>query len=145
MFIVIIITMILVFTSILIHYELLRHLTNFLPRLTIKPRARLLVIIGVVFIAHISQISLFALAFGLMQHQWGLGEASGAISENWLDYFYFSASNYTTLGMGDIYPLGHLRLVAAVESLVGLVLITWSASYTYLAMSKYWGMNKNDK
>ncbi len=142
MLIAIIITFVLVLVSILIHYELLRSLTNFLPHISIKPRERLLVIISVVFIAHITEISLFALAFSLMQHQWGLGEIAGALEGGWVDYFYFSAANYTTLGMGDIFPKGHLRFVAAIESLTGLVLIGWSASYTYLAMSKYWGMKK---
>lgn len=145
MFIAIIITFFLVLASIFIHYELLRSITNLLPRLSIKPRARLLVIITGVFIAHISEITLFALAFGLMQHQWGLGAISGNIEGSWIDYFYFSASSYTTLGMGDIFPTGHLRFVAAIESLTGLVLIGWSASYTYLAMSKFWGMKKGKK
>ncbi|MCF6344614.1 MAG: potassium channel family protein [Devosiaceae bacterium] len=145
MLIAILITFILVLISILIHYELLRTITNILPHISIKPRARLLVIITGVFIAHILEIALFALAFGLMQHQWGLGAISGALEGGWIDYFYFSASSYTTLGMGDIYPAGHLRFVAAIESLTGLVLIGWSASYTYLAMSKFWGMKNSKK
>jgi len=145
MLIAIFITFILVFISILIHYELLRTITNILPHISIKPRARLLVIITGVFIAHILEIALFALAFGLMQHQWGLGAISGNLEGSWIDYFYFSASSYTTLGMGDISPTGHLRFVAAIESLTGLVLIGWSASYTYLAMSKFWGMKKGDE
>jgi len=132
----------LVVLSVFIHYELLRSVSNVLPSLKIKVRPRLLVIIAVVFIAHITEILLFAIAFSLMQHQWGLGSISGALEDGWLDYFYFSAASYTTLGMGDIQPLGHLRFVAAIESLTGLVLIGWSASYTYLAMSKFWGMQK---
>ncbi len=143
MIIVILITFILVVLSVFIHYELLRAVSNILPSMTVKLRARLLVIIAVVFIAHIAEISLFALAFGLMQHQWSLGGISGNLEGGWLDYFYFSAANYTTLGMGDIYPKGHLRFVASIESLTGLVLIGWSASYTYLAMSKFWGMTKS--
>ena len=145
MLIAIIITFVLVLVSILIHYELLRNLTNALPHIKIRARARLLIIISVVFIAHISEITLFAFAYGLMQHQWGLGAISGAIEGSWIDYFYFSAASYTTLGMGDIFPMGHLRFVASIESLTGLVLIGWSASYTYLAMNKFWGMKRGKK
>lgn len=141
MFIAIIITLALVVASIFIHYEMMRAVSNSLPDMDVKPRARLLVIIGVVFVAHIIEISLFAAAFGLMQHRWGLGEIVGSLEGGWVDYFYFSASSYTTLGMGDIVPLGHIRFVSAIESLTGLVLIAWSASYTYLAMSKFWCMN----
>jgi len=145
MLLAIIITLVLVMLSVIIHYEMLRAVSNALLSISVKPRARLLVIIAVVFIAHITQISLFAIAFGLMQLQWGLGEIVGRLEGGWLDFFYFSASNFTTLGMGDIFPTGHLRLVSAIESLAGLVLITWSASYTYLAMSKFWGMPKRKK
>jgi hypothetical protein len=143
MLVVILITLILVVLCVLIHYETLRSISNILPSMTIKPRARLLVIIIGAFVAHIVEISLFAVAYGLMQHQWGLGSIAGTLEGGWLDYFYFSAASYTTLGMGDILPSGHLRLVVAIESLIGLLLIGWSASYTYLAMSKFWGLEKS--
>jgi hypothetical protein len=35
-------------------------------------------------------------------------------------------------------PDGVLRLLAGVEALNGLLLIGWSASYTYLAMERFW-------
>jgi len=38
----------------------------------------------------------------------------------------------------DIVPGGDLRLVAGVEVLNGLLLIGWSASYTYIAMERFW-------
>jgi hypothetical protein len=31
-----------------------------------------------------------------------------------------------------------MRLIASVESLNGLVLIGWSASFTYLSMERFW-------
>lgn len=141
MFVAIFLTLILVVLSIFIHYELLRMISNAMPAMTGSPRRRLLSAIGVVFVAHILEISLFAFGFSLMQHRWGLGEISGAVEGGWVDFFYFSAASYTTLGMGDIFPTGHLRFVSAIESLTGLVLIGWSASFTYLAMSKFWGMH----
>jgi hypothetical protein len=45
---------------------------------------------------------------------------------------------FTTLGTGDLVVSGPLRLIAGVESLNGLVLIGWSASFTYLSMEKFW-------
>ena len=35
-----------------------------------------------------------------------------------------------------------MRLVAGVESLNGLVLIGWSASFTYLTMEEFWGRKR---
>ena len=43
---------------------------------------------------------------------------------------------YTTVGFGDIAPLGPVRLLVGIEALAGLVLITWSASFTFLIMQR---------
>jgi hypothetical protein len=34
--------------------------------------------------------------------------------------------------------VGAVRFLADVESLLGLVLITWSASFTFIEMQKFW-------
>jgi hypothetical protein len=52
------------------------------------------------------------------------------------EFFYYSAVTYTTLGFGDITPLGHLRILTTVESLAGLILIAWTASIIFLAMQR---------
>lgn len=135
----------LVLASVFIHYEALRGVSDVMPRMTVPPRSRLLVVIFVAVIAHLAEIGLFAVGFWLMQTQWQLGELSGLLDGDAMDFIYFSASSYTTLGMGDIVPLGLTRLVAAVESLIGLVLIGWSASFTYLAMSEFWDMHQGRK
>ena len=52
--------------------------------------------------------------------------------------FYFSIETFTTQGVGDVYPVGPLRLVASLEPLAGLILIGWSGSFTFLAMGLDW-------
>jgi len=32
--------------------------------------------------------------------------------------------------------------MAGIETLTGLVMIAWSASFTYLAMEKFWGLHR---
>ena len=46
--------------------------------------------------------------------------------------------SYTSLGLGDVWPTGVLRLITGLEALNGLILIAWSASFTYLSMEKFW-------
>lgn len=41
-----------------------------------------------------------------------------------VDTLHFSLVNYTSLGLGDIYPTGHLRFLAGVEPLNGFLLIS---------------------
>jgi hypothetical protein len=45
---------------------------------------------------------------------------------------------YTSLGIGDIVPVGNLRFLAGLETLTGLVLITWTASFMYIEMQRFW-------
>ena len=140
MFIGIIVGIPLVVLTILIHYEILRITSNALPRLTIRPRQCIIVVIIAAFIAHVLEIWLYAAAYyGLHQADLGsFGSLDGAFSGRLVEYLYFSAVSYTSLGLGDVWPTGVLRLVTGLEALNGLILIAWSASFTYLSMEKFW-------
>jgi hypothetical protein len=55
-----------------------------------------------------------------------------------MNCLYFSAETFTSLGFGDVTPVGPIRLLAGLEALNGLLLIGWSASFTYIAMERFW-------
>jgi hypothetical protein len=133
-----IINLTLVATTVLIHYETLYYLAKRLPSLHTKPRFRVLGGLYVIILAHIVEIWLFALGYYFMVHVGGFGELSGNVTHGLLDNCYFSFTTYTTLGYGDIQPSGYLRFLAGLESLTGLLMITWSASFMFLEMQKYW-------
>ncbi|MBA2547321.1 MAG: two pore domain potassium channel family protein [Burkholderiaceae bacterium] len=121
----------------LIHYEILRGVHMALPRLKIPARTKLLVVIFAAFFAHALEIGLYTVTiFGLIRYM-DAGTLSGG-ETTLLDCLYFSAETFTSLGLGDIAPTGPVRLVAGTEALNGLLLIAWSASYTYLSMEKFW-------
>ena len=124
-----------------IHYEVLRGLTAALPALRVPARAKLILVIFATFMAHVVEIGLYALAiYGLVRFGFGTLDDSSRFS---LDIsLYFSAETYTSLGYGDVVPGGPVRLVAGVEALNGLLLIGWSASYTYIAMERFWSDGK---
>ena len=82
---------------------------------------------------HLLQIGLYAGAYALGAQLLSLGRLGGP-SGNALDYFYFAAETYSTLGYGDIVPVGALRLIASVESLNGLLLLAWSGSFLFGVM-----------
>jgi hypothetical protein len=126
----------LVVTCVLVHYEALRVIGRAALAIRNHRRAVLVVIFGVVA-AHLAEIALYAAALWL-GHRLGLGTLSGAATPHAAQYFYLSAETYTTLGLGDVYPSGDLRLIAALEPLIGMLLIGWSGSYTYLTVQRYW-------
>ena len=68
----------------------------------------------------------------------GWGTLEGNFGGSLLDCVYFSFTTYTTLGFGDVVPHGDLRYLTGLESLTGLLLITWTASFLYLEMTRYW-------
>lgn len=123
----------------LIHYEALRLLSTPLPGLVAAHRARVVIALLGAFAAHLLEIGVYGLAAHGLAQVGGLGALAPAGASDLASALYFSASTYTSLGYGDIQPLGGLRTIASVEGLHGLLLIGWTASYLYVTMEVFWG------
>jgi hypothetical protein len=122
-----------------IHYEVLRLLTAILPALRIRPRLQLILVIIGAFGAHFIEILLYGVAYCVLATWFDVGSMGEPGPLPFSRCLYFSAETYTTLGYGDVLPHGDLRLLAGVEALNGMLLIGWTASYTYLSMARFWG------
>jgi len=121
-----------------IHYEVLRALTLGLPMLHTLARTKLIIVIFGAFFAHIAEMFLYATAFYVLARYLNAGTLGDASRFSMTLCLYFSAETFTSLGYGDVVPGGALRLLAGMEALNGLLLIGWSASYTYIAMEHFW-------
>ena len=95
-------------------------------------------IVFMMLAAHLVEIGLYAGAYALGDRVLALGSFGGVAVTEPLDYFYFSIVSYTSLGLGDVFPNDHLRFITGVEALNGLLLITWSGSFIYIAMGRLW-------
>ena len=124
--------------AVLIHYEALYHLSNIIPRMHIRRRFRVVFGVCGAMIAHVAEIWLFAFGFYFLLRSGEFGTLNGEYSNTFLDCVYFSFVSYTSLGLGDIYPTGYLRFLTGLEVLTGLVLITWTASFMFIEMQKFW-------
>lgn len=124
--------------TVMIHYEFLHQVTLLMPKLKLRHRFRIVMGVFGALTAHAAEVWVFATAFFLMNRSKGWGHLQGNFDGSLLDCVYFSFTTYTTLGTGDIEPHGDLRYLTGLESLTGLVLITWSASFLYLEMARYW-------
>ena len=143
---VLLINSLMVIVTVLVHYEFLHRLTIYIPKIKIGHKYG--IVIGVLgcLVAHAIEIWMYAVAYFFMNHAegWGSlngvvnGTLDGAFNGSLMDCGYFSFTVFTTLGFGDIQPLGDLRFLTGVESLTGLVLITWSASFLYYEMQRNW-------
>lgn len=134
----------LVTINIFVHYEVLRFLSAYVPELGLAVRVKVLVVVLGCFVAHTAEVWLYALAYMLISRT-GLGSLQGQIEGHFADYLYFSATSYSTLGFGDVYPVGALRLLSGVEGINGLFLIAWSTSFTYFVMDRLWPLHAERK
>ena len=137
----------LILTTILIHYEALYHLAKHLPHLkNIAPRYRVLLGVYVIFVCHVIEIWIFALGYYGTLKMSGMGSLIGNESGHgmFLDCLYLSFITFTTVGFGDVVAQGYSRYLTGVEALTGLVLITWSASFLFLEMQKYWPISRRE-
>ena len=135
------ISLALVFMSVIVHYEALRLLAAHVEELKLpfRVRLRMALVMLAIIVTHFLEILLFAIGLYLAARVMGIGVLAGQVeSSTFHEYLYFSLVSYTTLGLGDIYPTGGLQIITGVESLIGLLMITWSASFTFLYMEKFW-------
>lgn len=108
MFTVTLINTLVVILVVIIHYECLLRLNDWLPRLKLWSRFRIVVGVFGALLAHALEVWCFALAYYLMANAEGWGSFSGNFDGTFMDCVYFSFTTYTTIGFGDIAPTGNL-------------------------------------
>jgi len=140
-------TLLIVVVSVIVHYEGLSGLTKWASLDLLAPRARIAALIFGQLILHVIEIWIFATGYFVLTQLLGFGGLLQSayvgpelpLVTGFADYVYYSATVYSTLGFGDLVPHGPVRLLTGMEAVLGLVLITWSASFTFLEMQRYWG------
>jgi hypothetical protein len=130
------VTAVLILLSVGIHYEALSLTSNAARRNPLAHRIRVVLAVLAALGAHFLEVVVFAIGWQILLTA-GVARLSME-SPTFVDVLYFSASTYTSLGYGDIVPLGNAGLLAGSEALTGLVLIAWTASFTYFEMRAFW-------
>lgn len=99
-------------------------------RLTGRNNAEFLVLCWTLGVIHITQVGLYAGGFAI--GEWlGAGSFDQSVPMSAMDIFYFSLVNFTTLGLGQVFPTGHLRFIAGFEAFNGFLCISLSASLVF--------------
>ena len=129
---------------VILHYEALRIISDFLPTPKYHERRRIVFLILCLLLVHSIEIWVFGLAnFGLLQFD-GFGRLVGMGDISLFNCIYYSAIVFSTLGFGDIVPEGPVRFLTGMEAIAGLTFITWSASFTIVDMTKTWDHGRDD-
>ncbi|MWJ26740.1 two pore domain potassium channel family protein [Halomonas sp. ZH2S] len=127
-----------VIIAVLLHYESLLLLSSGIENSKRPHRQRILSMVFGVLLLHIGEIWLFGFTGWWLTEIAGIGQLAGYETFIFIDYVFFSAVSYTTVGYGEIYALGPVRFLYGTLALTGFVLITWSASFTFIEMQKHW-------
>lgn len=144
------ITAITVAIAVTFHFEVINLLTRWAHGRARKSTSGrpghidLLTVMFALLLCHIIEIWLFAVGYWQLAASGTHGEVVGYEQFTLLDHVYFSAANYSTVGWGDLHAVGPLRFLAGTEALTGFLLLTWSASFTFLIMDRIWGFRSTD-
>lgn len=131
----------LVLFSIFLHYEVLYHLAREMAdKLHLARRFRVLLSVCVIFMAHVVEIWVFALGYYYTLNMPNMGKLIGEnlAHGGLMDCAYLSFVTFTTVGYGDLVVHGYARYLTGLEALTGLMLVTWSASFLFIEMQRYW-------
>lgn len=132
------IVIILVFLTILVHLLALKTIYFSLTKNIFHPTIQIGLSVYILIVSHFIEVVIFAIGFYISVEYAEIGLLKGDFTGDFREYIYFSLVSYTSLGIGDVYPYGPIRLLTGIEALTGLLMIGWSASITYFCMHKVW-------
>jgi hypothetical protein len=135
---VVLVTLLVAVLCVVVHYEALSRLTGLLKRIHMPARRRILLLIFSILLTHVAEIWIFGGAYFYLVSSDGHGSLLANHSIGLFDSIYYSAVCFTTLGLGDVVPVGPVRFMTGTEALTGFVLIAWSASFTFVEMERFW-------
>lgn len=120
-----------------LHLTILRFLNDrLLHRFQRRSRIAVGIMVLVAVGAHLAEIWIFSVAI-LVLGSWGNPEFGQELQLDGFDAFYYSAVSYTSLGAEPLREAS-LRMLTAIEALMGLILITWTASFIFIVMQRTW-------
>jgi hypothetical protein len=131
----------LVLMTVTVHYETLMLVSDKVIPWAVNRfhnRRVIPIAIAALMVGHIAEIWLFALSEKILLQYPDIGYLVGGTGKELSDLLYLSAVNYTSLGDSSLRIAGAVRELASTEPLVGMVMIAWSASFTYLKMEQEW-------
>jgi len=124
--------------TIFLHFMGLRTISRIVGRETFPASIRVISAIYLIALVHLAEVFLFGAGYYVAENYLDAGSLTGEFGGDFREYIYYSLVSYTSLGLGDVYPQGPIRLLTGLEALTGLLMIGWSASFTYIYMSKFW-------
>lgn len=92
--------------------------------------------IGIITL-HVLESALYAAGYWIGLSYLDIGAFEGMADINFMNVLYYSIVTYSSLGLGDAYPTGHLKFMTGIQALNGFLAISCSASVMFVWMKDY--------
>lgn len=123
--------------TIVLHFWALRILTTLMPEDADHNHfVRSILILGCIFFLHFFEILYYSASYYIAIEYFDIGHFTKEFVHISRDYLYFSLVTYTTLGLSEFNPVGHLKVMTGIQSLTGFIMLTWSATFFYNLMNR---------
>jgi|TARA_R110002060_G_scaffold78221_1_gene91019 hypothetical protein len=116
------------------HYLVLARVQELVNKIALSKYTSLLTVCYGITLSQLLCTLWFAMAFEVSLY-FGLGHFADP-TVGFIDIFYFSLINLTTLGMAQVEPFGHINLLMGLEAMTGFLLVSCSASMIFKIMNR---------
>ena len=117
------------------HFLSLRALKNYVVRSDLSAYLKLIAVVYGITFSQLIAAFWFAVGF-LLSIEIGLGDLQGSSSLYFIEIYYFSLINLTSLGLAQLEPIGHLNFLSGLEAMTGFLLVSCSASLIFKTMNQ---------
>lgn len=104
-------TLLTVVMTVMLHYESFIVFSRMVRGIVVSHRQRILLLVFGLLFVHILEIWAFGITAWWLAEIKGIGMVAGYETLSFLDYIFMSAVTYTTLGYGDMVPVGPIRFL----------------------------------
>ena len=127
----------------IVHHYALSGILKFSPQRSDGSGFRIILTFSALLLLHVLEVVTLAV-FNTMVVASVLPQSFSNSPPMFQDVLYVTGISFSTLGYSSIEVVGPFRLLLMLQSLLGFMLLTWSATFLYSACQQVWQKAKDD-
>lgn len=127
----------------IVHHYALSGILKFSPQRSDGSGFRIILTFSALLLLHVLELVTLAV-FNTMVVASVLPQSFSNSPPMFQDVLYVTGISFSTLGYSSIEVVGPIRLLLMLQSLLGFMLLTWSATFLYSACQQVWQKAKDD-
>ncbi len=128
----------------IVHHYALSGILRFSPHRSEGSGLRIILTFSALLLLHVLELVTLAV-FNAMVVENLLPQSFGNSPALFEDILYVTGISFSTLGYSSLEVSGPFRLLLMLQSLLGFMLLTWSATFLYSACQQVWQQAKDNR